>query len=387
MIRRTVARVAALVLLGLPAVGLADEGKPAAPAFKAGFAERDITPEIGMEAPGGYGKSYHRSIHDPCKVRAAVFDDGTAQVAIVGIDALGIRRETVLKVRKAIEEKTGIPAERDPDRRVALALVGADRLDHARRVRPRLRRSCRRLAYERVDVRRSRSTSPRSRRRSSTRSAEAHDRRVEAKAGVGKGTEETVAFNRRFRMRNGRTFTHPGQGNPDIVEPAGPVDPEVGVIGAWDAKDPNKLLGCVVNFSCHATTSPGGISANYIYYLEKVDPGLLRQGLRRRLPRRGLGRRHPGRQPQPLPEPERRALGPARRRQGRRRGAEGPARRWSPARSPRSRPATKVWDDQAPGPDARARARRAWRSSRGTSRRPTRPSGPSPRRSSCSTPC
>ena len=108
-----------------------------------------------------------------------------------------------------------------------------------------------------------------------------------AMGGAGKGIEDKVAFNRRFRMRNGLQFTHPGQGNPDIVEPAGPTDPEVGVIGVWNEQ--GKLTGCVVNFACHATTSPGGISANYIYYLEQVIRGRLRS-------RRGggLSARHVG---------------------------------------------------------------------------------------------
>ena len=69
-------------------------------------------------------------------------------------------------------------------------------------------------------------------------------------------------------MKDGLSFTHPGKGNPNIVEVAGPIDPEVGVIGAWDTD--GKFLGCVVNYACHGTTGPGGTSADWIYYLEQT---------------------------------------------------------------------------------------------------------------------
>jgi hypothetical protein len=92
--------------------------------------------------------------------------------------------------------------------------------------------------------------------------------KIEAKLAVGVGHEDKVSFNRRVRMKNGKTFTHPGVGNPDSVDYAGPIDPDVGVIGVWDLK--TNLVGCVVNFACHGTANPGGISANWIGVMEKT---------------------------------------------------------------------------------------------------------------------
>jgi hypothetical protein len=253
---------------------LSAQGAPAAeaePVFKAGFAETDITPELGMEQPGGYGKSYHRTLHDPCKVRAVVFDDGKTRVALVGFDGIAVHREMVEEARKAIHERCGIAPE--------AVLIGASHSHSSGPifgVRPGQLDDgpllVQKLGYEKstcVDAK----YYDLCLEQTIEAVCQADKARTPARCGVGSGHEDKVAFNRRFRMKNGLSYTHPRQGNPDIVEPAGPIDPEVGVIGAWDEE--GKLLGCVVNYACHATTSPGGISANWIYYLEETIRGAM----------------------------------------------------------------------------------------------------------------
>lgn len=242
----------------------------AAAASRAGFAEKDISPAIGMEEPGGYGKSYHTSFHDPCKVRAAVFDDGRKRVAIVGLDALVVPRSMVLVARKRIAAQTGIAAD--------AVLIGASHSHSSGPIwstmagdfddAPPLIRD---LAHNKSTV-----SDPAYVRKVEdalvAAVTEADTRRFDAGCSFGLGHEDKAAFNRRFRMRNGQSWSHPGQNNPDILEPAGPIDPQVGVVGGWTAK--GELAGCVVNYACHATTNPGGISANWIYYLERAIRGV-----------------------------------------------------------------------------------------------------------------
>jgi len=238
---------------------------------KAGFHETDITPARGMEKPGGYGKAYNTVFHDALKVRAGVFDDGQERVALVGIDTCVIGARTVVEARQEIERLSGIKGH--------AVMVGASHthsggplfgifpdeaedapepvkdlaLNHSTIVDP---------LYHEWAVR-----------QIATAVCEADRCREEALIAVGSGHEDVGAHNRRFRMSNGRSYTHPGKMNPNILEPAGPIDPEVGVVAAW--RPDGTLLGCVVNYACHGTTSPGGTSADWVYYMETTIRGAM----------------------------------------------------------------------------------------------------------------
>ncbi len=267
---RTAFTAAAFCLLMQPSQAQ-KAGAPPTSTIKAGFAYADITPDIGAEQPGGYGKSFHKTFHDACKVRAAVFDDGKKRAAVVGLDVLAVPRDIVLAAREGIQKACGIEAgavmigASHSHSSGPVGMVQPGEYDGASEVVQRLAYNESSMADCGFLLRLTQAIIQ------AVKQADAG--KVPVQIGYGFGHEDKVSFNRRLRMKNGESWSHPGAGNPDIIGYAGPIDPQVGVVGAWDLQ--GNLVGCVVNFACHATTSPGGISANWPCYLEKTIQGAL----------------------------------------------------------------------------------------------------------------
>ena len=65
---------------------------------------------------------------------------------------------------------------------------------------------------------------------------------------------ETLAYNRRFVMKNGKVLTNPGKLNPDIAYPEGPTDPEIPLMAI---KQEGKIVFLMANISNHTDTIGG----------------------------------------------------------------------------------------------------------------------------------
>jgi len=237
--------------------------------MKVGFGIADITPPIGAEKPGGFTKAHNRGLHDRLYVKAMVVDDGTKRAAMVSVDALSLKASIVRKARQKVRELCGIPESHimcaATHTHCGGPLVGATATDFEQAADPGF---CRHLAVE-CSVTPDPDYVRHVTRQIGNAVALADGTKAPALLAVGVGKESNVTFNRRFRMRSGRQMTHPGKGNPDIIGPAGPVDPEVGVLSAWSPD--GRFLGGIVNFACHCTTMAGGaISADWPYFLNQT---------------------------------------------------------------------------------------------------------------------
>jgi hypothetical protein len=80
--------------------------------LKAGAAEADITPRVGIRL-AGYAERTGPStgVHDPLKAVALVFDDGQRRAAIVSFDSIQLLQAEGDAISQAITAATGIPAD------------------------------------------------------------------------------------------------------------------------------------------------------------------------------------------------------------------------------------------------------------------------------------
>ena len=252
---RIVAWAAAVALAVCFASNLFAAEKSASKAFRAGAAKSNITPPLGISMPGGMSDRKATNIHDELHARCLVLDNGAERIAVAVCDAVAIGSETVLRAKRLIETRTGIP----PDH----VLIAATHT-HSGGATVSVFQSDADPAYlDWVAV------------RIADGVQRAANNLRPARIGWGLGREDRAVFNRRYVMKPGtmppdpwgRTSDtvkmNPGVENPNVVKPAGPTDPGLPVVAFRDLEgDPIAVLS---NYALHYVGGErsGDISADY----------------------------------------------------------------------------------------------------------------------------
>jgi neutral ceramidase len=237
-----------LLLLGLLG-SRSDAGE-----LKAGAFAQDVTPtKFPISVNGNMTDVQARGANDPLHARCLVLDDGTSKLAIVVVDSCMIPRELVLDAKAQATKRTGIPADH--------ILISATHTHSAPTVTG--------VFQSEPDADYVKFLAGKIAEGIQT----AHDRRVPARIGFGRARDETQVFNRRWKREHelipadpfgnttDRVQMNPGHQTKGLVEPAGPVDPEVCFLSVQGAD--GKPLALLANYSLHYVGGNPPVSADY----------------------------------------------------------------------------------------------------------------------------
>ncbi len=244
---------------------LTTEAYSQAPPLEAGVTKVAITPPVGYRMAGYYRERLNTGTKDPLYAKVIVFRQGEVQVGIIFNDLIGLPGPLVDQARPVIAQATGIPASHlilcATHSHTGPLYFGLYR-DHYHQENIKAHGKD---PHEAVDY----SALLTQAWVQGVKEAQSKLQPVQLKHGA---TEESrVSFNRRFLMKDGTVRFNPGVNNPQIVKPAGPIDPTVDLIQVQSAKgNPPANLGMLVSFAMHLDTVGGtDYSADYPVHLEK----------------------------------------------------------------------------------------------------------------------
>jgi neutral ceramidase len=255
--RIPVCRAAVVLLLLI----LALAGATHAGECRVGVAAVDITPPLGIPLAGYYHARGADGVLDPLFSKAMVIECEGERAALVTVDLISVTRSITDQARQEIERNTGIPANR--------VMISATHAHTGPELANRGKRTTDMGGQAQLAVTYTEALPMRI--ADSVRLA--NERLQPAQLCVAKGRCEDLTFNRRYFMRDGNVGWNPGKRNPDVVMPAGPSDPEVGLLYAErpKAQGPTQSIATYVNFAMHPDTCGGSkVSADWPGALGRV---------------------------------------------------------------------------------------------------------------------
>ena len=221
--------------------------------FRAGAYAQDITPtKFPISVNGGMADRQATSAHDRLHARCLVLDDGTTRLAIVVCDSCMMPREVTDEAKKMAANLTRI----NPGR----MLISATHTHTAPTVSG-VFQSDPDAGYQKFLAE-----------KIAEGIAKANQRLVPAKIGWATAANPDQVFNRRWKVEGDDLLANPFGGidkvrmnppraNKSLIEPAGPIDPDVAVLSVQSAD--GKPLALLANYSLHYVGGLPALSADY----------------------------------------------------------------------------------------------------------------------------
>ncbi len=228
----------------------------------AGYAEEDITPPLGGFMPGYFSDRFSTAVLDPLLVKTLVLTQDKTTLVVLAFDLIGLEKTEVDAIRSAVQQKTGIPADHvfvHSTHTHTAAMTPFHYTSDAGEILPQFNK---RAAFTGSVDRPWLATLPV---KAAAAVSKALKRQTQTQASLGVGQEKRIAFYRRFLMKNGTLRTNPGRKNPDVVKPAGEINPNVYTLSFEEAKI------MLVSFGLHLDCIGGTkFSADYPYHLTEA---------------------------------------------------------------------------------------------------------------------
>jgi hypothetical protein len=257
-------RIPWLLVISLFAAAIIAFPSAARAELRAGTAVVDVTPQQWPLAPrGSFTPRPTDSAHDPLKVRCLVLDDGNTSIVLGVVDSCMVHRDVLDPAKRQASEATGIPADH---MLISATHTHSAPFANAQHGTPQELAYQKRLLAGIVDA-----------------IEQAAASRQPAKVGWSGHDLPDEVFNRRWFLKPGTVPTNPFGEDTDIVKmnpprnnrilinPAGPIDPEVSVLYVEDAR--GRPLAVLANYSLHYVGATGGqMSADYFGEFSRLMP-------------------------------------------------------------------------------------------------------------------